>query len=135
MAHIREYSNFVPIFLCENFSIGIFMIKRFLTTNVKESDLYKKLIIETHNKSKKDAPSGTALMLSKILDTDNIIVKRVADDITTHEILLSNEDEQIKISHNIFNREVFAKGAILCAQWLLKQKSGLYNMEDFIYDL
>ena len=135
MALIREYSNYVHIFISENFSLGVFMIKRFLNLNIKECELYKKVIVETHNKGKKDCPSGTAISLSKSLNTNNIVSKRVADDITTHDIILANDYEQIKISHNVFNREIFAKGALECAAWLLKQKSGLYTMEDYFYEL
>lgn len=132
---IKNYSNYVPTLISENFSVGVFLIKRFLSINIKELELYKKLIIETHNKSKKDTPSGTAIMLSKLLNTNNIISKRVPDDITSHDIVFSNLLEQIKISHNIYNKEVFAKGALLCAEWLIKQKSGFYSIEDYFYEI
>ena len=46
-----------------------------------------------------------------------------------HEVRLASELEMITLSHDAFDRSVFARGAIDAALWLAKQPKGLYNMK------
>ena len=72
MAQIKEFSKNIPILISSNFSNGIMLIKKIIDQNNINFNDYKKTIIERHNSLKKDSPSGTALMLGELLDTNNI---------------------------------------------------------------
>lgn len=132
MAKISELSNYVPVLKSDNFSLGIYMIERFLKDNITYLDKYSKKIIETHHESKKDSPSGTALSLKKIISDSCIISKRNKDKNCVHEIILSNNNEEIQLSHNISDRTEFALRAIEVAEWLVNQQRGMYTFEDYI---
>lgn len=112
-------------------------------------------IIESHHRHKKDAPSGTAMMLRnsiiKVIDEQvNTIGGRFglnggrphneiamhairAGNITgDHTILFANNEETIELTHRAGSKELFAKGAIQAGEFLLKAKPGLYNMQDVV---
>ena len=104
--------------------------KKILKSNITNLISYKKTIIERHNSLKKDSPSGTAIMLGKILNTSNIYSYRDPFFIGEHDIVLENENEIVTISHKVLNRDVFAVGAVNAASYLLNQPPGLYELED-----
>lgn len=135
MAQLEELSKRIPILLSENFSKGISLIKEFINYNTIDLNIYKKYIIETHNINKKDSPSGTAIMLSKLLNTKEIVSNRTLEQNTIHELIFENNNEKITIKHEIINKEIFAFNAIECAKWLLNQKPNLYFMDDYSYEL
>lgn len=134
-ARINQLSDFVPIMKSENFSFGIYMIKKFIAANKKHLNEYDKKIIETHHINKKDSPSGTALSLASLLDTTNIQSKRDSDIYCIHEIVLLSENEEIKITHKIINRIEFAKWVIKSTEWLINKPKGLYTFEDYLNGL
>lgn len=134
MAQIKELSNYIGVLKSENFSKGISIIKKILISHKNELDTYKKTIIERHNANKKDAPSGTALALGEIIETSNIISFRESDIIGEHSIIFEDENERIIIIHEALNRGLFINAVLKCATWLLKQKPGLYSLEDVVND-
>jgi 4-hydroxy-tetrahydrodipicolinate reductase len=106
-------------------------------------------ISETHHRHKKDAPSGTALMLAhKLADQlpDGRVVTnrsglRKSNEIGVqslrggevfgeHHICFLGDEEQITISHRAFSRTVWARGGLLLAGWLAAQKPGWYVLDD-----
>ena len=150
---IEKHSSHIPILLSSNFSIGIFLLKKL----VKEAaDILPKSfdieIVEKHHTAKKDAPSGTALSIFdeiKKSRTDAMAVFgrhgsslheagevgihaiRGGNIVGEHEVHFIGQDEEIKISHVAYDRKIFAAGAILAAERLLKIKTpGLYSMSD-----
>ena len=133
---IIEASNMIPIFYSANMSIGIFLLKNILKSiKNKIPSEFDIDIIDIHHKHKKDSPSGTALMLQNIIGNDNIKMSsiRSGEAYGTHEILLTGNDEQIKISHQACSRKIFARGAIKAAYFLNNiNQPGLYGMEDLI---
>ena len=131
-AQIKDLSNYTSVLKSENFSKGISIIKKILTNNINDLDTYRKTIIERHNLYKKDAPSGTAIALGEIIQTSNIISFRENDIIGEHSIIFENDNEKIIIIHEALNRKLFIKSVLNCTTWLLKQKPGLYALEDVI---
>ena len=136
----KKYNG--TIFYTENFSIGVHIfIKtiRFLT-QLTEKKNYDISIKETHHKTKKDIPSGTALMitkeLKKIIKHSDIPIEseRIGTVKGKHDILYTSNHDIIKITHQAYNRECFAKGAILAAEFI-KNKKGYFSMEDLIEKL
>lgn len=91
-------------------------------------------IIEAHHIHKKDAPSGTALMIGNNID-DKVTYHSIrgGDIIGEHSVKFSGPGEQIILSHQAQNRSIFARGALAIAKWLITQKPGkLYNYQDFL---
>ena len=122
-----------------NFSIGIQIFldlaKRAgaLVANIDGWDAH---IVETHHTAKKDAPSGTAIVIEQ--EARIALGKRVP--ITsirtgsvpgTHELLFDSQSEQLSLTHTVRDRAVFAAGALAGAEWLAG-KRGVFTMRDFI---
>ncbi|MHC6180740.1 4-hydroxy-tetrahydrodipicolinate reductase [Clostridium sp. JNZ X4-2] len=152
---IKEASKSIPIFRSANMSIGINVINKVLKD--VSGLLYKNFdieIIEKHHNQKVDAPSGTALMLGNTIK-DSIsqdinfvngregIRKRTHNEIGIHavrggsivgehEVIFAGQGETIEIKHTAISREVFAVGALKACEFMYKQKSGFYSMEDVI---
>ena len=110
-------------------------------------------IVEMHHRHKVDAPSGTALLLgeaaakgrgvdlsaAKISGRDGITGTRQAGSIGfaalrggsvagDHDVLFATEGEVVTLRHHAENRQIFARGAVKGAEWLLVQGAGRYDM-------
>jgi len=134
---INNCANSNIIFQSSNMSVGVALINNFLKANIGIiENQYSIIINDIHHKHKKDSPSGTALSFKKQFTSEkniDIHSSRVGNVSGIHEILMINDDEIIKISHEAQNRDLFAIGALKIAQWLQNiDKNGLYNMEDFL---
>lgn len=139
---IKELSKNVPVFISGNYSIALHHFIETLKFAVKRiSDDTHVQIIEFHHNQKKDAPSGTALMIQKaLLDAEPKLSKEGIDICSIrggsifgeHRVIFANcKDEVMEYHHQVSSREAFADGAIQAARWLQKQKAGYYTMEDF----
>ena len=123
-----------------NMSIGVNLLQSLVKTVAdKLSDDFDPVIIDIHHRHKKDSPSGTALMLAKTIE--DIISKkvqisslRIGEIPGEHSIIFSNSDETITLSHQAFNRNIFAKGAIRACFWGQNKKLGIYSMQDVLND-
>ena len=110
-----------------------------------------------HHRTKKDAPSGTAATLAEILadvrgqqiskvirhGRQGIIGERTqteigmhslrgGDVVGDHTVILAANGERLELTHKASSRETFANGALRAAQWVAKQKPGLYDMQDVL---
>ena len=95
---------------------------------------------EWHHIHKKDKPSGTAIVLQKILEQKRKNLRkpksiREGEIVGTHRIEIWSKEEIITIEHKALRRAVFAKGAVEAGVWLAKQKPGLYTMEDYLQSM
>ncbi|MCV2525867.1 MAG: hypothetical protein N4P95_02335 [Candidatus Lightella neohaematopini] len=108
-------------------------------------------IIDTHHQNKQQIPSGTSLMLAKIIfnlmlsnknynsNANNInnIIKltsiRSGNTVGKHSIMFLNDLECIEIKHTVHHRKLFAIGAIKAAKWIINHKTGLFNMNDILF--
>ena len=137
-----------------NFSIGMnitFAVNRKLAMIMNEFPQFKPSMLEKHHIHKKDSPSGTAYSLledifennprytgfdlnSKSPDDSKIPVTAIREGEIKgyHEVRWNSGLEQILLSHEAYDRKIFAEGAILAATWLKKQKPGIYTMRDLI---
>ena len=124
----------------DNFSMGVNIFLReilniFETINLTD---YSVRIEETHHKEKKDSPSGTALMIVKKIKEKikekiylPINSKRINNITGEHKILFESLEDVITISHKAKNRNCFAKGAILAAEFI-RFKKGVFTMQNLI---
>jgi len=137
-----------------NFSIGMnitFALNRKLATIIDAFPQFKASILEKHHIHKKDAPSGTAYtLIEDIIENHsrydgfemnksvnepkkiNVTAIREGEIKGYHEVSWNSGLEEIKISHEAFDRKIFAEGAILAATWLKGKKPGIYTMRDII---
>lgn len=131
----------IPVFMSGNFSVALHdfieTIKFYARKISLDTDIQ---IVECHHNQKKDAPSGTALMIKDALLDANTIIDR--DKVTIcsirggnifgeHEVIFANcKDEVITFRHQVSSRESFADGAIEVSKWIINQKNGLYIMDD-----
>jgi 4-hydroxy-tetrahydrodipicolinate reductase len=121
-----------------NFSIGVQKLFR-LTAELARLDDYEFSITETHHESKLDAPSGTAVTLKDIVETEQakngihqsvkVTSHRVGDACGEHIVKATGADDVIELRHDAFNRRGFALGAVRAAEWL-SQKSGAYDFRE-----
>jgi 4-hydroxy-tetrahydrodipicolinate reductase len=118
-----------------NFSIGINLL--FEAAHTAAGILqhqYSGQIFERHHALKKDAPSGTAVTLQKIIrnasDTElEIISFREGDVVGMHEIVLDSANDTIYLCHDSKSRRGFAEGAVRAAEWLAGKK-GFFDFKD-----
>lgn len=156
---IKTASDLIPIFRSGNMSLGVNLM-RVLLKQARQTlgDTFDIEIIETHHNRKKDAPSGTALMLADaIRDADGtdhpFVFGRSEKDrrrepgeigfhsvrggtiVGEHEVRFLGEDEEIAIRHEAYSKQVFASGALKAAAFLLTKQNGLYSMEQLISEM
>lgn len=133
-----------------NFSIGVnlfFNLNAYLAQMMQHIKGYEVSMEEIHHVHKLDAPSGTAITLandilphseknnwtisSRAKDQLHINVKREGEVPGTHSVSYTSAIDALEIKHTAFNREGFALGAVVAAEWL-KDKKGVFNMKDVL---
>ena len=153
---IDEAAKQVALFRSGNMSLGIALLRALAKKAATVlGDGFDVEIVEAHHNRKKDAPSGTALMLYDAVkdayDQPREAVygrhgrdsKRQPNEIGMHalrggtvtgehEVCFFGPSERIKLSHSAESRSVFAAGALRAAAFLVDQKPGLYSMDDIV---
>jgi 4-hydroxy-tetrahydrodipicolinate reductase len=133
-----------------NFSLGVnifFELNDHLAKIMAKFSQYKVEMEEIHHTQKLDAPSGTAITLAKgIIDNsdysswalenakeDEILIdaKRIEGIPGTHSVFYNSEIDSIEIKHTAHNREGFALGAVIAAEWIVGKK-GIFTMKDVL---
>ena len=156
LALVDEYAKTTAIFKTANLSLGVNLMQALCKAAAEVlGDAYDVEIIERHHNLKKDAPSGTALMLADTINEvyqnkkeyvngrNGIVGARKQTEIGIHavrggtivgehEVCFCGEDEIITISHSARSKKVFAVGAIRAAKFLHGKKAGMYAMKDLL---
>ncbi|HQV36266.1 MAG TPA: 4-hydroxy-tetrahydrodipicolinate reductase [Flavobacterium sp.] len=133
-----------------NFSLGVnlfFELNDYLAKMMAKFNQYNVSMEEIHHTQKLDKPSGTAISLANsiINHTDKnswsienplkddlfIDVKRVDNVPGTHTIFYTSAVDTIEIKHTAHNRDGFAFGAIIAAEWIVG-KTGVFTMKDVL---
>ena len=133
-----------------NFSLGVnifFELNTYLAKIMSKFEDYKIGIEEIHHTQKLDAPSGTAITLAKgVIENSNynnwalenpksedilIEAKRIENVPGTHTVTYNSNIDLIEIKHLAHNREGFALGAVIAAEWIVG-KQGVYTMKDVL---
>ena len=98
---------------------------------------YKASISETHHIEKIDSPSGTAITLHNDIKKNKnkeeipINSNRKSNEIGTHEVIYTSDIDYLTIKHVAKNRDGFAHGALIAAEWI-QNKKGIFTYEDVI---
>ncbi|MFB9052795.1 4-hydroxy-tetrahydrodipicolinate reductase [Formosa undariae] len=134
-----------------NFSLGVnifFELNKTLAKMMSSLDQYNISMEEVHHTQKLDEPSGTAISLANDIisehksyekwalntpetDTIPIIAKRIPEVPGTHIVTYNSSVDAITIEHKAHNREGFALGAVVAAEWL-QGKTGVFSMKDVL---
>ncbi len=133
-----------------NFSLGVnlfFGLNEYLAKMMSKFDSYSVEMEEIHHTQKLDAPSGTAISLAKGViensaytnwtmekpDSNQILIeaKRIGDVPGTHTVTYNSAVDSIEIKHTAHNREGFALGAVIAAEWIVGKK-GVFTMKDVL---
>ena len=123
-----------------NFSIGVNVFFEIAATAAQAvSHGYSPLVVERHHTQKKDAPSGTAVSIQRIVAETGKVKPainsvREGDTIGTHVLLLDGQDDTMMLVHDAKNRRGFAEGAVRAAEWL-KGKRGFYEFRKIFREL
>jgi 4-hydroxy-tetrahydrodipicolinate reductase len=137
---IEDTARSVAIVFASNFSIGVNVLF-WLTRNAAEllGGDFDAEIVETHHKTKKDAPSGTAKTLAQVLKAAKktqseipIQSVREGDVVGEHTVIFRGPGERLELTHRAASREIFARGALHAAKWIINQPPGLYSMQDVL---
>ncbi len=156
--HLESAARHFAIVKTGNFSIGVHVLEALTRLAAQKlGEEWDIEILETHHRLKRDAPSGTALMLGAAaadgrgaaLDTlrapprdgpealreagsIGFSVRRSGGVIGEHEVSLASMSEVIRLSHTALDRSVFAHGAIRAAAWARGRKPGFYSLSDVL---
>jgi len=133
-----------------NFSIGVnifFEVNKHLAEMMNGRIEYTPIVEETHHVEKLDIPSGTAISIANdLIDrSDSVeawselnedrklqVVSHRKDEVPgTHKVSYRSEIDDITIEHKAHNREGFAIGAVLAAEWIVGRK-GVFTMKDLL---
>ena len=137
---IQDTARSLPIVFASNFSIGVNVLF-WLTRKAAErfGDDFSAEIVEAHHKTKRDAPSGTAKTLAELLkaarQTENEIPIqsiREGDVVGEHTVIFSGPEERLELTHRAASREIFARGALRAAKWIVERPPGLFSMQDVL---
>ena len=124
-----------PVVYAPNFSLGIALLQELIETVQTYTEIDESHIVDIHHSEKRDAPSGTALQLAKLLDGCTIDSIRDGDVVGEHRVCLKFGDEEIELRHKAKGRSAFARGALHAIEWIAGQPPGLYSMEDVLCQL
>ncbi len=153
----RQASHAIPIVQSFNFSVGINLLLKLVELAariLKESVDIE--IVEKHHRFKKDAPSGTALLLAEriarelnLSGEDAFVFGRHGKELQRgkeiglhavrggavvgeHSVFFLGENENVTLHHQALNRRIFVDGALRAAKWVLDKPAGLYTMDQVL---
>jgi 4-hydroxy-tetrahydrodipicolinate reductase len=120
-----------------NFSVGVnlfYDVARAAAAALRHG--YTGQILERHHIHKKDAPSGTAIAIQRVIREASgqsksleITSFREGEVVGLHEVVLESANDRIYLCHDAKSRCGFAEGAVLAAEWLAG-KQGFYDFKD-----
>lgn len=155
LAHLDEVKNYCTeqngsFIYASNYSLGVnlfFELNTQLAKMMNKFNTYNVSLEEIHHTQKLDAPSGTAISLAEQIiqnsektnwslnpstEQDLLITAKREDNVPgIHSVFYTSEVDTIEIKHTAFNRQGFALGAIIAAEWLVDKK-GVFSMKDVL---
>ena len=159
LAAIHEAAETTAVVLSGNMSLGINLLCNLVEAGARalQGRGYDIEVIERHHNQKKDAPSGTALMLGNaaaagydwVLNDVQMDGRtgmpgtrpgqeigfhaiRGGDIVGDHTVMLAGMGELLELSHRATSRDVFAIGALQAAAWVSGKPAGMYSMKDVL---
>ncbi len=155
---IRAFARNIPVVLSPNMSQGVNVLF-YLVRNAAQllGDQFEVEITEVHHNQKKDAPSGTALQLGRIIadirgqkleevgvfgrhgntgrrsrSEIGISSLRLSDVVGEHFVMFGGSGERIELAHKTSSRSIYASGALRAVKFLSRKKRGFFSMNDVL---
>ncbi len=143
---LKKASSKIPVLVSSNMSMGVNLVIEVLEMLSKKApEGFNIDITEAHHVHKKDAPSGTAIMLLNAIggprgwDEKKMVSEkarihsiREGEIIGDHSVLFAAPEETIEIKHHARSRDIFAVGALYAATRLFEMNPGYYTMRDVL---
>jgi 4-hydroxy-tetrahydrodipicolinate reductase len=144
---LERSSTQIPLLIAPNMSRAVNVLMRLAGEAARSLGPAADIaIVERHHRTKKDAPSGTALRLAECVrhglaasqpsdgsgSEIGMHALRVADSPGEHTVIFAMVGETLELSHRALNRDGFARGALDAAKFLAGKPAGLYTMEDVL---
>lgn len=156
---VADAARHVPVVFAANYSVGVNLLLELVqkAASVLNAKQFDAEIVEAHHKHKKDAPSGTALMLANALSKGRdvnlqdvacwgregitgerpegqigIHAVRGGDVVGDHTVSFLGEGERVMLSHVATSRRTFAEGAVRAAAWIGGREPGVYTMRNVL---
>ncbi len=138
LAVIEVAARTVPTMIAPNTSLGAAVLAHLAASAAHLlGPAYQVSLIETHHAGKRDAPSGTALRIAEAfrrggvdLPPERIHAIRTGDVVGEHTVELAAAGERLRLCHIATTRDLFARGAMTAAAWLVGRPPGLHSMEE-----
>ncbi|MDP9409889.1 MAG: 4-hydroxy-tetrahydrodipicolinate reductase [Actinomycetota bacterium] len=156
-ARVEEAARGAPIVLAPNMSVGVNLLRDVVRElSAKLGADYDLEVVEAHHRNKKDAPSGTALLLARAAAEGR---GRVLDEVAVygreghsprnegeigihalrggavvgeHRLIFYSGAEEVEVVHRALSRRTFADGALRAARFVANAQPGLYSMADVL---
>jgi len=158
LAEVAKYVQKVPCVLSPNMSVGVNVCFKVLADLAKTlGQDFDVEIVEAHHRLKKDAPSGTAVRMGEVvasalgrdyrkaanyhregitgvrtIEEIGMQTIRGGDIVGEHTVYFIGMGERIELTHRAHTRDMFARGAVRAAKWVVGKKPGLYDMQDVL---
>lgn len=138
---VHEASNQVAVLYAPNMSLGVNVLFHLIKTATKAlGNNFCVEISETHHTKKLDKPSGTALKMRDTVAQERatncneikVTAFREGNVVGDHTIAFASPEEVLEIRHSALTRELFARGAITAARWIVGKPAGLYDMANVL---
>ena len=153
-----ELARDIPCVLAPNMSVGVNVCFKILKDVAKTlGDDFDVEIVELHHNKKKDAPSGTAVRMGEVVaealgrdynkvanyhregicgertkEEIGLQTVRGVDIIGEHTVYFIGMGERIEITHRAMTRDMFSRGSVRAAQWVVGKTPGLFDMQDVL---
>jgi 4-hydroxy-tetrahydrodipicolinate reductase len=154
----EELAKDIPVIIAPNMSVGVNVCFKVLAdiANILGDD-FDVEIVEAHHRMKKDAPSGTAVRMGEVVagalgrdyrqvancHREGITGERTREEIGMqtirggdivgdHTVYFIGMGERIELIHRAHTRDMFSRGAVRAAKWVVDQKPGIYDMQDVL---
>lgn len=141
---LRAATERVPVLWSPNLSLGVNLLAELAKQAASVLDPKTRVEIEDiHHQWKKDAPSGTALMLGEMITAQRGSAGpeieyssiREGENIGEHKITFLMAGEEFDLVHRANDRSIYALGALAAGKWLVVQPAGLYSAADWLTSL
>lgn len=137
----------IPLLVAANTSLGVTLLLELVRIAARAlPPAFDINILDTHHRSKQDAPSGTALALGAAAREARQAARdgahregdvgfasvRAGDIVGEHTVLFAGPGEALSLTHRATDRGIFARGALAAALWLQSRPPGRYTMRDLL---
>ena len=125
-----------------NMSIGVNVLRVLVEQAARALSSCDLSVLDIHHRRKKDAPSGTALLLAESakkglgypVQPEALVSIRGGDAIGSHSVSFFGEGERLELTHHAQDRSIYVQGALRAAVWAQARPYGLYDMVDVFKD-